>query len=253
MDTRPDHVGNITDDVCFDVECHKEKAATFKKENEQEQSATTTTAGGSPAKAKKPAKKKTASATPKKVDRHVDGFIVDTAKKVVEKNSKWAYVVALDSMWKGIPSLDKAKYIEAEPKVAACLKNKDRHSVFGALFELSDAELTQGVERMAQFMLRDGEHESEWIKTAQQVIKSSGLALEEHFVLDKEFLSAHTKVGIESILREAGFDQWWNEQKGDGAFKKLIAMKVTDLIDAVCLSKFDFCGFVPSVVSKRIV
>jgi hypothetical protein len=88
---------------------------------------------------------------------------------------------------------------------------------------------------------------------ASAVIRATGTELAGRFKLNKEYLEAHTKKGIESLMAEAGFDKWYCEkEKNPAAMKKLIGKKTDEIIKSILDSEFDFSTFVPNAIKERL-
>ena len=92
--------------------------------------------------------------------------------------------------------------------------------------------------------------EETMVRTAEAIIRVTQTDLTGRFALTEDFLKAHTKAGIEEILRDVGFAGWWERSKGP--FKKLMDKKVDDLVKDVLSSGYDYSKYVPAVVRKRL-
>jgi len=260
MSTAAGQEGQVTKDVCFDTSCHRTKVAAYQAslrpsdpvtpEETQAEPATSVSKGS----AKKSTTKSSAAAkaVPKRIEDLIHRFWRDTAATAVLDDAQvvLAYAVYALTQLAGSEGRDKALR-------AAGFKTADFRLDLGAkaiemLLKADKEKLLALQTALAVGFVRDklenghGKSTPMLVDVAKRTLKHCGTALDQHFVLNEEFLSSHTKSGIESLMGEAGFDTWYNtEQKSDKAFTKLLAEKHGTIVKAILASKFDFAGFVP--------
>jgi len=257
MDTSPGREGKVTEDCCFDVGCHKQKVKAYAASlvEEQEEPATASPAKLTKGKVVKKKVKKTkikasANVTPGKVTDIIDRFYRNTAATVATGNARltrlfatWATLKLagddkLNEKYKlgrgGIDDLD-----EALPTLAAMddtmLDTLMNDAVVSLLKEHTEHKWSSDVHNL--------------VAVARAVLPVVNADVADHFVVTEEFLLAHTKSGVESLMSEAGFDQWYDTQYETGAFAKLIKRKNSEIVETIMGSGFDFARFVPKSVA----
>ena len=246
LSSEPGCEGQVKESICFDPLCNAEKVKAVQA------TAKATQAGGrSSGKAegqvKTRAKTQTAAAAPKKVRALSVGFLREQAAEVAQRD----------------PATRRALLLHALLKSANRLSALNRQGLPDAYAELHamDDDALEALERdvVAHFLrsyrpdIGDG---AEIERTACRVLAVTGTELKGRFSLTREFLAAHTKSGIEALMREATdpsgqtFVDWWEAKRGP--FKKLMAKKSDELIDAILGAGFDFSQWVPSCISAEL-
>tara|TARA_R110001583_G_scaffold180558_7_gene337659 strand:- start:910 stop:2712 length:1803 start_codon:yes stop_codon:yes gene_type:complete len=261
MDTSPDRLGSLTADCCFDLSCHKSKVGAYQKERGAavtsavtSPKAAGTASAGSTVKATKPVKA-TVSVIPKKVTENIDGFYRGLSGAVVGSDTLSIMVYSAYAML-----ADARKPQEIMTRFN--LKGHSRSDLTHQLFAIGDVHVLRDlVSALAVYVAgkKDGEGcgGDEMTNTSITTLAANSTELVGHWRLNADFLKAHTKSGIESLLKEAGFDVWYNEKHSDDKskaipFEKFLKLKTADLIDAIIKSEFDFDTFVPACVSGRL-
>lgn len=259
LETAPGREGRVTEDVCFDLPCHKKKveaarvsAAPAAKAGKSTGTATKTS------KPKGAAKAPEASVTPKQVIEKVHAFLRRTAGDVVGADVKAARAVELYALYH-----DAGDASDVVKNVTGNLPGTSRYQVLRHFYGLDENTAAAVRTALAAYIAAKRKDErwggNDMVKSAGTLIVASGIELAGRFKLDKEFLEAHTKAGIEALLTEARdpegkpFPEWYNAKEGnDKAFKKLFSLKVDKLIETVLGCGFDFSKFVPSSVVKEL-
>lgn len=262
--------GSIEEAICFDRACNGIKVAEYKKELSDEaknmakqQHATSSKASTSKTKstAKKPVsgKKKNVAEVPKRVKEFVNKIHYAAAGKEVAANNKLIKVfslVALSDALKG----SSAKTSMTDPvlkqhgvtKLKAHGKRSDK---IKELATLEDAALSDLIRVYAGAVA--GENQAVFahsyddnLVTAQTALVIAEADLSNHFIVDKTFLESFTISGLQALIEEAGFDKWYDEKHGDGAYKKSVLKgKRDEQISAIIKAGFDWNGFIPKVAA----
>ena len=283
LSTSPDRLGRITEDCCFNLDCHKDKVAGY------QESFKAASAPVNNDKGKTSPKKSTKTAQPESGKSPVDSGngsvekVADTGNasaaippsRVVEKieafyrnlgasqiaDNKLAVLCvntfALYRLVRGSFPLEKM------PESLKDLKNigMEIEGFVKALSALGVEETLAFNHRLLSHLL--GEHEKTqpilnktWAKGAVSVLNVTKARLADHFILDREFLGSFTKAGIEGVLREAvngaglSFVEHYEKQSEKHKIAALMKKKNNEILDEVFGCGYDFAGFVPSCVLK---
>ncbi|WP_170113483.1 PRTRC system ParB family protein [Ahniella affigens] len=89
---------------------------------------------------------------------------------------------------------------------------------------------------------------------AALLIDDSPSALSSHVLIDKAFLEAHTKAGLEDFLEQSKFADWMRGQEGgEKRYNAMLAGRKDDIVKAVLDAKYPgFDSFVPSSLTMQI-
>jgi len=256
ISSAPGDVGEVTEDVCFDLACNARKVAehtTILKAAENEKSATAKKQGNKgTSKTKSKSKKSSASATPKKVTEHVDRFLRAQAAELAATDPATIRAIALYALLKDAQKLD-----------LIGKSSMDRADAVRVLHDLPDDRLAAIELEAVQYQLREQNtqwmngNDNELTRTATMLLAIIDTDLTGRFVLDKAFLEAHTKLGIEALMKQATnpdgetFAKWY-EADEKKTLKKLIGQKADALIESILGSGFDFSRWVPTCISERL-
>lgn len=273
VSTRPGEAGAVTEGVCFNVSCNREKVAEHQAELSRaatDNQAAIVDAGGNAAPSSTPAsnksgtdrassgsaKKKANAGNPKRVREAIEAFIRQQAGAEGAGNT----VVQSSLAVYGLVALA-GDASDGAGDVRKLLGVKDGNGVYRgkdllpALLAATEEQRSQAVTRLTGYLLGEANiahfTTHDWLAMAKGVLGHVERDLRPHFVIDEAFLRTHTKAGIESLMREAGFDRWYDEQHGDKAFARLAKGKNDDFISAIVKSGFDFAGFVPAAVYQE--
>ena len=247
-------------DQCFNLTCHQDKQRTWR----QAQASALTPAATAPTQGRPAAPPATgrpaANIPPRKVEEAVDAFYRNTAAQLAEESAAASDTFVLYAVLKDAGFPNDLLQTAGLPVVGL-----SRATLLPALYALADtARNTLQRQAVAHLAARSAligtPEQAERVNGAVALVATSGADLATRFRLDRVFLAAHTKAGIEALLNETRnsqgqtFKAWWIAAKGGdpAAFPKLLARKTEDLITTILSSGFDFTGFVPTVVARRV-
>jgi hypothetical protein len=124
------------------------------------------------------------------------------------------------------------------------------------LLSLDKPALQQAIVAASLHLLEANADETESVFNGKLHRRALVASLAEHHALDlqpyvqitTEFLSAHTKAGIEQILDESGFSAWLTAQDGgEKRLKALLASGKADLVKGVLEAGYPgFASYLPS-------
>lgn len=283
LSTSPDRLGRMTEDCCFNLDCHKDKVAGY------QESFNAATAPDSGDKGKASAKKTTkptpsstgknpdspnndadetkgdngnasAAIPPARVIEKIEAFYRNLGASQIADNNLAVLCVNTFALYRLVRSS-----LPFE-KVPAPLKDPTRigseiEGFVKALSSLGIEETLDFNHRLLTHLL--GEHEKStpvlnktWAKGAVSVLNVTKARLADHYILDREFLGSFTKAGIEGVLREAvngkglSFVEHYEKQSEKHKIAALMKKKNNEILDEVFGCGYDFAGFVPSCVLK---
>ncbi len=263
MSTRPGEEGRIQTDVCFDVQCNRDKAAAYNASLKQETQNTPVENSDSPARtteAKATARDKgakrtsTVASTPKQVETIVHRFYRDTAALAVQENPRMGFVYAAYALLNDVTT-EAREILKKYNLSTKVFGHGNLHKGIEALAAMENDKLKELVVEAAALMVKEkmengyGKDTPDIVSAAKITLTICKTDLAMHFRVDREFIESHTKSGIEGLMVECGFDKWLNETKKDEkAFRKLMSMKNAEIVKEILSSGFDFAGFVPRSV-----
>ncbi|MBS3951910.1 MAG: PRTRC system ParB family protein [Methylomicrobium sp.] len=283
LSTSPDRLGRITEDCCFNLDCHKDKvvgyqesfkAASTPASNDKGKTSTKkstkpiqSVTGRNPDTSNNDADGKegdtgnaSAAIPPTRVIEKIEAFYRDLGAKQIADNKLAVLCVNTFALYRLVRSS-----LPVE-KMPASLKDLIRigseiDGFVKALSSLGIEETLAFNHRLLSHLL--GEHEKStpilnktWAKGAASVLNLTKARLADHFILDREFLGSFTKAGIEGVLREAingeglSFVEHYEKQSEKNKFAVLMKKKNNEILDDVFGCGYDFAGFVPSCVFK---
>ena len=217
---------------------------------------------------------KGAAKLPKKVTEYMDGVIRQQAKAVQVKNpvitdaihvlglfgmsdSKSAVAIKVYGYFMGLEESDHPESLMLfDPnKLLEQLIGSEPKALQDARHYLASDLFISGPISQFNFEKAIGINKLDWLELSKIVVRYFQPDLSECFKLDRDFLEAHTKSGINALMRESGFDQWYDDKYGKKAYSKLSKAKRNELIDAILGESadqidngFDFNGFVPAAL-----
>lgn len=283
LSTSPDRLGRITEDCCFNLDCHKDKVAGYQESFKAASASADNDKGkGSSKKSTKPTQPATgkspvdsgngsaekdddtgnasAAIPPARVIEKVEAFYRDLGAKQITDNKLAVLCVNTFALYRLVRSS-----LPVE-KMPAPLKDPTR---IGSEIDVFVRALSSlGIEETLAFnhsLLTHllGEHEKStpilnktWAKGAASVLNVTKARLADHYILDREFLGSFTKAGIEGVLREAingkgfSFVEHYEKQSEKHKIATLMKKKNNEILDEVFGCGYDFAGFVPSCVLK---
>jgi len=258
MDTTPGKEGQIIDDVCFDLSCHKKKKAEHAEAMALKPVASTTDNKVAPKnnKAKTTSKSTVSTAsTPKNVIEQSDKFVREVGCEIVTKDQDLGLCFAVYMLFEKVSKRD----VEGVPEsvTAVLKKHSQENKAIEHLYPINRDDLNKAIVALSAYYV-NSDHRRMTTGTsecanASAVIRATGTELAGRFKLTREYLEAHTKKGIEALLAEAGFDKWYCEkEKNPAAMKKLVGKKTDEIIKTILGSEFDFSTFVPNAIKERL-
>lgn len=262
LGTAPGHEGRVTEDVCFDLACHKEKVASYQAIVKADARANAPSSPSAPrARASAPtatnAKRSSVKATPRRVTEEAQQFLRRTAAQIAGSDPRMERAVLLHALY-----LDAGRPDDLVKKIVSKRPGTERDDVLVAFYGLDDASADAlRTALVAHIVEKRTPHHyagTEMVDAAKAMIVITSTALPGRFKLNEAFLEAHTKAGIESLMREAkdasglSFAKWYDDKQGKKAFEKLMNGKVKDIIKTILGAGFDFSEFVPNCVSSDL-
>lgn len=283
LSTSPDRLGRITEDCCFNLDCHKNKVAGYQEGFKAASASVDNDKGkGSSKKSTKPTQQATgktpdasnskpeenegdtgnasAAIPPARVIEKVEGFYRDLGATQIADNKLAVLCVNTFALYRLVRS---SLPVEKMPEPL-----KDPTRIGGEIDGFVKALSSLGMEETLAFNHRLlnhllGEHEKSspvlnktWAKGAVSVLNVTKARLADHFILDRDFLGSFTKAGIEGVLREAingtglSFVGHYEKQSEKHKLAALMKKKNNEILDEVFGCGYDFSGFVPGCVLK---
>lgn len=272
LNTSPDQLGKVTEDCCFNLECHKEKVATYQASIKPEPATTTgkpaskmtatdkkgTLASGDTKKPNNEGTGASAAMIPGKVTEKIETFYRGLAAKTVAENQRLMLCLNTYTLLRFVKSsfVDEL-WPDSIRKNASVTLELDRF--LKRLSTLDTQEIKAFNQRLVRHFL--AEHEKSvpistktWAKGASEAVNQLNINLSGHFLIDREFLGSFTKSGIESILLEAvngkgqGFVAQYEAQGEGKKFSSLVKKNNGEILDEAFGCGYDFTGFVPACV-----
>ena len=258
ISTRVETLGSTDDDVCFDTKCYDEKV---QANNPQDTVAVTTQAVSKKATSKQASKTKKAADNkpPKKVLEYKTRLYKTIVAKELATDAHLMLAMNAAILLEALPKQhlgselnDKLKgFFQLPDTLGKCTSHK-REDNIKALYALEDAVLHEIIAYATTVNATAGANsfdlsaEDRPVMALLDILKPE---LAEHFVMDDEFLQANPKVGMIGLLKEAGFDVFYNAKEGkDDAFNKLAKGTIKAIVEKVKTSGFAMKGFVPKAL-----
>ncbi|WP_020504312.1 PRTRC system ParB family protein [Lamprocystis purpurea] len=256
--TAPGREGTVTEDLCFHLPCQTEKQNAYRrllqtptaapvkhlKAVPNPEQAGAARAGTATTLPDQPEEQPRTEATPKKVEETTDAALGGIAADLAGEDMRVARAVRLYALWRD------AGFPDSTTLQVAALP-LGRASALAALTTLEEADCaTLDAALMRVILTRPGG--DEWVQAAAAVIATTKTDLKERFRVDEPFLRAHRKAGMDALLREAGFNHWYDTRHGTAKYAALLTKKVDEIVAAATAADgFDWSGFVPSTVAAR--
>ena len=256
--TAPGREGTVTADLCFDLPCHGAKQKTYRRLRQtpmaapvkhlkavpNPEQAGAARAGTATMLPDQPKEQPRTEATPKKVEETTDAALGSIAADLAGEDMRVARAVRLYALWRDAGFPDTATL-----RVAALPLG--RAAALAALTTLEEADCaTLDAALIRVILTRPGG--DAWVQAAAAVIATTNTDLKERFRVDEPFLRAHRKAGMDALLREAGFNTWFDRKHGTAKYAGLLTKRVDAIVAAATATDgFDWSGFVPSTVAAR--
>ncbi|TNC80229.1 MAG: PRTRC system ParB family protein [Oleiphilus sp.] len=270
--------GRVTEGVCFNLKCHGEKVKLHQAsliatdaDNPSEivgdgANASSKSKPNSPAgkstkpTAAKPAKKASANAVPGKIVLLNHEVHRAAAAQFVGQSSHMAKALALISMMADLTrsgsNLDLTCLGETSIK-GFTFDLEHRQQWLNLFLSWDESKVDEAIVQVASAGIHQSRSNA-WNEKAPEKDAFGGLAvaicrdqklpLEGHFSLSVDYLSPHTKPVIHHMLEESGFSDAYKAKHGEQGLKALLAMKKSDLLDAVGKEAFDWSGYLPNSI-----
>ncbi|WP_019584497.1 PRTRC system ParB family protein [Thioalkalivibrio sp. ALE16] len=269
LSTNPDRIGRVTEDVCFDLTCHGQKVKAHAEaqkawepgnveanagvEGAAQDSASETpspnTPSAAPEKPKK-ASKESSKVQPRKVIETAQKIRREVAAKRVQDDPvlRRAMLIAslLPKMQAPEDASDTLNRVTGQTGTAgkiAALAALDQPALDTLMLEV----VTQLTRQPMAGGFDVGVNAPECVTAC---LESAAFDWSQHYALDADFLDAHTKSGIESVLTQTGFSGAFDAAKGEGSFKALMGKKKPEIIDGVMNSGLDLSQFIPDTITN---
>jgi len=263
-------VGQVTNDLCFDLTCHKEKVASQKmvlnppvKANKAnaEKSAKAPQATITDIATKTDAPKKAPSnATPKRVIDKMNAFYQVTAEKAALNDVNASLSLAVYTMLQKVRHKPELLVDAIKTKWSTTISRTEGLALlYGCTVDELKLMLVKAASHLPNLESENFPNQDGLVATSKKILTLTNTDIGKHFTLDKDFLEAHTKGGIEIILKEAvnGFDvkftTSYEAKNGEGSFSKLMKEKHAVLVSKVFEFDYDFTGYLPSCLSKNLL
>ena len=267
LSSQPGREGVVQAPLCVNLACHREKIAAAHPLAAPGVSAPTATAprpaGDAPPAVPTRPTPPTGTA-PKKVAAWVDDWLRRQAAEAVAANPDLLRAWLLAALYRdaGQPeALLTARGLDAKI-------TRSRATLIPALAALNPAQKQDLLIALTRYQIQDRPLETdrpaleETVRAAEASLATAHLDPVAAFTPDVVFWQAHTKAGIESLLRQAKnpqgetFAAWYaREHRASAtdakAFERLIKGKTAGLIAALDATSFDFSAWLPAVIAQR--
>lgn len=276
VSTQPGREGAVTADVCFNVACNQTMIAAAKADAEAERSERKAGPTTITEQAKRPSdpssgntkqaqsspiaksKNKSVAMAPKAVTALADRFVRQQAVAESDDAPAIADALSIFGLFQMADTTGNKTIREQMTRLGnASPASATTSTLFAGLLAADQDARDEARAELVAHLLGDRTsdiHGIDWQAMAKASVSHRQPDLSQRFVMDADFLRAHTKSGMESLLRDARFDTWLDARDGEGAFNRLLKKKVDEIVATVFPTdgeRFDFAGFVPASVAKR--
>jgi ParB family chromosome partitioning protein len=259
LSSRIGEAGRVTKDVCFDLSCRARKVRDFKgavpvahspPRPPKDHAVTTNRA------VKAPAPKTGAGYIARKLQDRIDAVHRKAAATEVSADPRMTQVYAILALLRELGTMNSHKGDPLHKRgIARPATGDARTPLIAALYEQADEVLAQILAELAGLVAcrtqDDAIRFTDYLEGTRRTLAVMRVDLSRHFSINAEFLSAHTKEQIQSVLQESGFMQHFN-RLDQHATKKLMNQRHEDIVRTITDSNFDFKGFVPSSLRTDI-
>jgi PRTRC genetic system ParB family protein len=263
-----DSYGQVTENVCFDMPCNDNKVKVYQdslkainsegesKAKVAKASKDKTKAVDSKEKVKSEAPKPTVASIPKSIVASNHNIHRLTASHFIGNSSLYAKALALIAVIADASiKTEDAKKIGLPVEGLTLSMTADGRKIllekFIALDETALDRFTQmavclSIEKSTSGYSQPDKPETDvYGAAAMFTIKTNTLGLEDHFLMNLEYLDSHTKPVIKLILEDAKFHTAYEMVNKEGSFEKLINKKKDVLLKEVFDFKFNWKGYIP--------
>lgn len=261
VSTQANSIGKVTGPICFDLKCHKDKVEKIRiiEPARGSNSVSATEDNKAPTKSIGAATEKKGSdkspGNTKALRTHLVNSVTNIVSVNTEKSPSVKRCISIFGLYKNVNQI-------LTDELKRLLKHKDVSSddgVLKRLLQMTDSEL-DGVENVlcVLFLSKSKNttflEESTEFKYVVSVLHSLEIDVKDYWQVDESYLKLLTRNAIETLLDESGFKAKFSAVKGDSEFKKLLAMKVSELPTKIMeFKEFDWAGYLPrSMDIKRM-
>lgn len=278
LSTSPDSPGRVTENCCFNLDCHTIKVTEYKKATTSVSSNTNINndvavvtqpvmldklAAGVSDQETDGFNNASAATIPAKVIEEIENFYRNLAAKEVANNQLSRLIINTYGLYQLVK---RSVPIEKMPNFFKEITTSggEIDNFVKVLSSFGFDETLAFNESLLAHLL--GEHEKSspilngmWAKGAVSVLELTKPKLNEHFILDRNFLNSFRKTGIEGVLNEAvnadnvRFVEYYENLSEKHSFKALMKKKNVEIMAEVFGCGYNFYGFVPSCVFKFMV
>lgn len=262
-------VGQITPDVCFDLTCHSKKVAANKPTETTDTAPSSSTKKTTSTKdavtsskqttSTKTPKKAVTATTPKRVIEKMDAFFQATAEQAALSDVNASLAIAVYTMLSKVNQNPEMLIDGLKSKWSRTISRTDAITLLhGCTVDELKLMLIKAASRLPNLEKESYPQQDGLVATSKSILRATKTDLSKQFLLDKDFIEAHTKGGIEILLREAEnankerFVTQYEVKNGEGSFKSLLKEKHVDLVNKVIEFGFDFSGFVPTCLKNEL-
>lgn len=265
--------GEVTENVCFKVSCHRQMVKARQQQIKEKNSAQPVKLVGmpastsveqsnnqtSPAPAKRVNKKAKATEVPKRVIAYAESVHCKIATKAVMDSEKMVKIFALLALIKEyghVNSASKSVIIPVFKKYKDQLPNlldapHNRAVLVEQLAALDDAALDELTTVFAAGVAGEKNennslYSGEYMKTVRATLKNTSTVIEDHWQINSDYLSNLTKPQIEMSMKNSGFIKWYESSNGEGSFKKDFSLKREDMITKIVETGYNWKGYIPN-------
>lgn len=261
--TKAEMLGQTEEDICFNPVCFDEKVKAIQVE-ETPASSENKSITKTPAPKKKSKTAVNANSTPKKVLEFKRKLYKNIVTKKLNAHHHLLNCMNACILMERLPhtgyGTDLLKIANEEFNLEFKISpksNSDRAKLIKKLHGLSEDIIQEIISLCVSVISANSLGHSELSQSDEAldaVIELMNPSLEDHFVLDKDFLSLNQKKGMLAVLKESGFSEWLITKKDKAdAFAKLGKLKIDEIIEAVTSSEFKFSGFVPESLRFKAI
>lgn len=258
IDTRIGNKSHVTENVCFNLTCHKKMVKEYQDIIATDVAPATDTTSQTQAPATgnpdattnsqgKPKAKPARAAIPASIVDRNHRVHRAAAAVGISAEPKAAMIVSILSMM-AEANVSPDKTPEGWP---TSLSTSNRAKAAAMLDTLEEAQLVKLQQQIAAKVLEsakrgDGTNSDDaYGSLAVWYAKSRECDLTKHFTVDEAYLNSFVKPQVDEILADSGFKAHYIEQHNEKAYKALVNGKKGDMIKTALNSEFSYKGYLP--------
>ena len=258
--------GTIEEGLCFNVSCNSKKIKSFHKAKDEEKKESISLIGDlakdastSTSISEKPAPKAKAEATPKRVIEFCNKAKLQMVTAAVAGSPDMVRVFTAKTLYEKLSGYGKpdshtliGRVLAKHTDVAHAFSSKGNGSqMIELLSKIDHMTLDLVISALAGSIAGEKSgisSDNNYVPTAVAALKATDTLVEKEWCVTKEFLETHTKSGLSVLAKDSGFDTWYDDANGEGAYNKIVAKKNSEIISGMMNSGFDWKGFVPETM-----